>query len=51
MQGYFSVRASQAAATGLTPFESKAGLKDIEVQINTLYGLTPSWMLEGQLGD
>lgn len=50
LQGYFGVTDAQAAQAGLPPFYSKAGLKDIGLQIKTSYALSPGWSIDGQLG-
>jgi outer membrane scaffolding protein for murein synthesis (MipA/OmpV family) len=50
MQGYFGVTNTQAARSGLRQFDSKAGFKDVGLQLKTSYALSPRWAIEGQLG-
>ena len=50
MQGYFGVTDTQAARSGLSRFDSKAGFKDVGIQIKASYVITSRWVLEGQVG-
>lgn len=50
MQGYFGVTNTQAANTGLTQFNGKAGFKDIGVNFRATYTLSKQWIIDGQVG-
>jgi len=50
MQGYFGVTSNQAANTGLAQFDSKAGIKDVGINIKATYALSKNWILDGQVG-
>lgn len=50
MQGYFGVTDAQADRSRLSRFNSKAGFKDVGLQLKTSYTLSTNWSLKGQLG-
>ena len=50
MQGYFGVTDLQVLRTGFSRFNRKAGFKDVGLQLNVVYDLSPRWSLEGQAG-
>lgn len=50
MQGYFGVTGTQATQSGLSPFDSQAGFKDVGLQLKAVYELSPRWSLEGEIG-
>lgn len=50
MQGYFGVTDAQSTQSGLSRFDSKAGLKDVGLQLKASYTLSPRWSLDGQIG-
>ena len=47
---YFSVDASDAAASGLAPFTAKGGLNDVGLSATVTYALTDRWSLTGFAG-
>lgn len=50
MQSYFGITGKQSSNTGLTQFDSKAGIKDIGINFKTAYILSKNWILNGQIG-
>lgn len=50
MRRYYSVSASGAAASGLTAFAAKSGVKDIGLTLTTSYQLSPRWSVIGFAG-
>ncbi|KXG84149.1 MipA/OmpV family protein [Agrobacterium bohemicum] len=50
MQAYFGVNAAQSAASGLSEYEAKAGLKRVNVKASATYLLTKNWLVRGEAG-
>lgn len=50
IQCYFGVTDAQAIKSGLSPFDSKSGFKDADLQVKASYAVTPHWSVEGQVG-
>ena len=50
MQGYFGVTPSQAARSGLSSYDSAAGIKDVGIQLHSSYVFSTHLSLEGQVG-
>ncbi len=49
-QTYFGVSSLQASRSGLAPFDSGGGIKDVGFQIGASYALWGNWALDGQAG-
>ena len=50
MKGFFGITSIQAARSGLSPYNSEAGFKDVGIQLRTSYGLSAHLSLESQVG-
>jgi outer membrane protein len=50
MQAYFGINANQSAASGLSEYDAKAGLKRVNVKASATYLLTKNWLIRGEAG-